>query len=120
MSRRGRIGTDPGLLDALIAAKQAELEVLIAQRAVVTVERLPKVPHGQLRNYVLQLLGLSVLPMSPDVLQRLVAAHGYGVSRQTVAAILTNLRRKGLAVSLGHGKWRRADRHQQEWGGDGH
>lgn len=107
MARRGRIGTDPGLLDALIEAQSSLLAVLIAQRAAVTVDRRPSVPHGQLRPCLLRLLDLSVLPMSPDVLLRLLAVQGYAVSRQTVAGTLVAMRRAGLVESVGHGKWRR-------------
>lgn len=115
-SRRRYTDTNAGLLNALIEAHTHLLNALIAQQAVTASVVGRSVPAGQLQPLLYELLGLTVLPVSPAVLVHWITLKGYVVRRSRVYATLDAMRRAGLVVSFGRGtgKWRRADLDQRE------
>ena len=101
-------------LDAAIAALERSLEVLRAQRDRINATRGKAIKYGTLRTTILEVMGRTVLPLSPKMITRMLHGDGYRVDSRTVASVLILLSRDGLVVSLGRAQWRRADLHRHE------
>ena len=101
-------------LDAAIAALERSLEVLREQRARITAARGRHIKYGTLKATILEVMGRTVLPLSPKMIARILHADGYRIDSRTIASLLIIMKREGRLVSLGRGRWRRTDIHHGE------